>query len=77
MRFENAPEPVLFCDHFIRAQCVSKDLATWLRVYADIDRFRRHIDLKKVSSAGQNTISQARSYHLLFRFHQPQKREPL
>ena len=58
VRFENAPEPVLFCDHFIRAQCVSKDLATWLRVYADIDRFRRHIDLNKVSSAGQNTVSQ-------------------
>jgi type I restriction enzyme, S subunit len=53
------PEQALFCDHFIRARCVFESLAVWLRKYADTNRFRRHIDLKKVSSAGQNTISQA------------------
>lgn len=53
------PEPVLFCDHFIRARCVAPRSAAWLRFYADTARFRRYIDLKKVSSAGQNTVSQA------------------
>lgn len=52
------PEPMLFCDHFIRARCASPDLAVWLRLYADVERFRRYIDLNKVSSAGQNTINQ-------------------
>jgi type I restriction enzyme S subunit len=52
------PEQPLFCDHFIRARCVFESSAAWLRTYADTDRFRRYIDLKKVSSAGQNTISQ-------------------
>jgi len=49
---------VLFCDHFIRVRCVVSDLAVWLRAYGDSKRFRRFIDLNKVSSAGQNTISQ-------------------
>src|SRR6185437_10254923 len=53
------PERPLFCDHFIRARCVFRQTAAWLRTYADTNRFRHYIDLKKVSSAGQNTISQA------------------
>jgi len=52
------PEPALFCDHFIRARCTTSDLAAWLRAYGDVERFRRYVDLNKVSSAGQNTINQ-------------------
>lgn len=33
-------------------------LAVWLSEYGDVESFRRYIDLNKVSSAGQNTISQ-------------------
>lgn len=51
-------EDTLFCDHFIRARCVSPDLAIWLRLYTDVERFRRYVELNKVSSAGQNTINQ-------------------
>ena len=54
-----AEDEVLYCDHFIRARPVSKSLSPWLRAVADTDRFRRYIELKKVSSAGQNTINQA------------------
>lgn len=53
-----APTTALFCDHFIRAQTVLPCLGPWLRAYGDTQRFRRFVDLKKVSSAGQNTISQ-------------------
>jgi len=52
------PEEVLYCDHFIRVRCSTPDLAVWLRIYGDVERFRRYIDLNKVSSAGQNTVSQ-------------------
>ena len=51
-------EDTLFCDHFIRVRCAMTDLSSWLKLYADSERFRRYIDLNKVSSAGQNTISQ-------------------
>ncbi len=53
-----ASETVLYCDHFIRGRCGLPELAVWLRRYADVESFRRYIDLNKVSSAGQNTISQ-------------------
>ncbi len=52
------PEIALYCDHFIRARCVTSDMAIWLRNYSDVERCRRYIDLNKVSSAGQNTINQ-------------------
>src|SRR5574340_573546 len=51
-------EDTLFCDHFIRVRCANPGLSSWLNLYADSERFRRYIDLNKVSSAGQNTISQ-------------------
>ncbi|MBZ0096869.1 MAG: restriction endonuclease subunit S [Sulfuricella sp.] len=51
-------EDALFCDHFIRVRCANPNLSVWLRLYADSERFRRYIDLNKVSSAGQNTINQ-------------------
>lgn len=54
----HAPEVLIFCDHFIRARCLSLRLAQWIKIYADTDRFRRFVDVNKVSSAGQNTISQ-------------------
>ncbi len=56
--FKRSCKKILFCDHFIRAQCVSADTAAWLRNYADGGRFRSHVDHNKVSSAGQNTINQ-------------------
>lgn len=55
-------ETTLFCDHFIRATCVTSDLAAWLRTYSDVERFRRYIDHNKVSSAGQNTVNQGVLY---------------
>ena len=57
--FKSSHKKILFCDHFIRAQCISADTAAWLRIYADGDRFRGHVDHNKVSSAGQNTINQS------------------
>lgn len=54
----HSPVVMLYCDHFIRARCVTSDLAIWLRAYSDVERCRRYIDLNKVSSAGQNTINQ-------------------
>lgn len=50
--------PVLYCDHFIRIRLVAPEMASWLRYYADTERFRKHVERTKVSSAGQNTISQ-------------------
>jgi type I restriction enzyme S subunit len=50
-------ENVLYCDHFIRLR-LAIDVSQWLRLYADTERFRKHIEKTKVSSAGQNTISQ-------------------
>jgi type I restriction enzyme S subunit len=55
----NTPADVLYCDHFIRARCVMEYLAIWLGIYGDVERFRRYIDLNKVSSAGQNTVNQS------------------
>ncbi|MDA8242075.1 MAG: hypothetical protein M0Z67_17125 [Nitrospiraceae bacterium] len=54
----NISTQTLFCDHFIRLRTVKQTSARWLRLYTDTKRFRRFIDLNKVSSAGQNTISQ-------------------
>lgn len=52
------PGDVLYCDHFIRARFSGPAQALWLRMYSDVQRFRRYVDLNKVSSAGQNTINQ-------------------
>ena len=54
----HTPVVALYCDHFIRARCVTSDLAIWLSAYSDVERCRRYIALNKVSSAGQNTINQ-------------------
>ena len=49
---------VLFCDHFIRAKCMTVGLATWLRMCSETERFRSHVERTKVSSAGQHTVNQ-------------------
>ncbi|SDL98894.1 Type I restriction modification DNA specificity domain-containing protein [Geoalkalibacter ferrihydriticus] len=55
---EQLSEDVLYCDHFIRVRCVFPIIAGWLRNYSDAERYRKFIEHKKVSSAGQNTIAQ-------------------
>ncbi|TET34329.1 MAG: restriction endonuclease [Planctomycetota bacterium] len=57
--FENEDtEPVLYCDHFIRLKFRFPEIANWLRLYADSKTVRDYIYHKKISSAGQNTVSQ-------------------
>ena len=66
---------VLFCDHFIRAKCMTADTATWLRMCSDTERFRSHVERTKVSTAGQHTVSQG--VILPFAFPLPPEREAL
>lgn len=54
----NTGDDVLFCDHFIRARCMTVDLAMWLRMCSETERFRSHVERTKVSSAGQHTVNQ-------------------
>lgn len=54
----NTRDDVLFCDHFIRARCMTVDLAIWLRLCSETERFRSHVERTKVSSAGQHTVNQ-------------------
>lgn len=49
---------ILYCDHFIRGRMVLPFVSKWIRAYGDTQKFRRFVDQNKVSSAGQNTISQ-------------------
>jgi type I restriction enzyme S subunit len=58
IHFLGAKEPVLFCDHFIRVRLVPGVIAKLVRLYGDSPAFRWHVETTKVSSAGQNTISQ-------------------
>jgi type I restriction enzyme S subunit len=58
IRFTGAEEPILYCDHFIRVRVVEPSLSSFLRYYGDTQTARRYVDEHKVSTAGQNTISQ-------------------
>jgi type I restriction enzyme S subunit len=54
----NSPDVVLFCDHFIRIRLLDSSMARFVRYYADTGFVRKHVEQNKVSSAGQNTITQ-------------------
>jgi type I restriction enzyme S subunit len=56
--FGAANEPIAFCDHFIRFRPVLPETAPLLALNFDTERVRRYVDINKVSSAGQNTVSQ-------------------
>jgi type I restriction enzyme, S subunit len=58
IRFSESGEPVLFCDHFIRVRLRQPSMARFVRLYGDTKAAREHVNQNKVSSAGQNTISQ-------------------
>jgi type I restriction enzyme S subunit len=64
--FENSSEPIAFCDHFIRLRFAMPELTSFFVQYSGTRRARRYIDLNKVSSAGQNTISQTTMESLVF-----------
>lgn len=59
LRFSGAPEPVLACDHFIQLRFRVPEMGRYVRRFADTSPVRHFIDQNKVSSAGQNTVSQA------------------
>ena len=56
--FAENPEPVLFCDHFIRVRFHLPEMAGLIRYFGDTRNVRRFIEEHKVCSAGQNTVSQ-------------------
>ena len=56
--FAQNPEPVLFCDHFIRVRFHLPEMAHFIRYFGDARNVRRFIEEHKVCSAGQNTVSQ-------------------
>jgi type I restriction enzyme S subunit len=56
--FTHAPEPITYCDHFIRFRLNNPDMAPFYAMYFDTERARKFVELNRVSSAGQNTISQ-------------------
>jgi len=58
IHFTGSDEPITFCDHFIRFRLAFAELAQFLTMNFHTDRVRKYIDLNKVSSAGQNTVSQ-------------------
>jgi type I restriction enzyme S subunit len=64
--FGGADEPIAFCDHFIRFRFAVPEVASFFVRYSDTRRARRYVDLNKVSSAGQNTISQTTMESLVF-----------
>lgn len=47
-----------YCDHFIRFRLNEKTTAKFVKYFFNTSKARRYIDLNKVSSAGQNTVSQ-------------------
>lgn len=59
IRFTGADEPILFCDHFIQLRFTITELAHYIRLIGDTLLVRHFVDENKVSSAGQNTISQS------------------
>ncbi len=50
---------IAFCDHFIRFRLKQPYLAEWVQMYMNTSKMRKFVQLNKVSSAGQNTISQS------------------
>ncbi len=56
--FAESPEPVLFCDHFIRVRFHLPETSSFIRYFGDTRTVRRFIEEHKVCSAGQNTVSQ-------------------
>ncbi|MGC9521803.1 MAG: restriction endonuclease subunit S, partial [Anaerolineae bacterium] len=56
--FFDADLPIAFCDHFIRFRLVNPELVEPIAAFLHSDRVRKHVELHKVSSAGQNTVSQ-------------------
>lgn len=50
---------IAFCDHFIRFRLKQPYLAQWVQMYMNTSKMRKFVQLNKVSSAGQNTISQS------------------
>ncbi len=58
VRFTASDEPLLFCDHFIRLRLIHTDMTSFVRYFADTGLVRKFVEQNKVSSAGQNTISQ-------------------
>jgi type I restriction enzyme S subunit len=56
--FKASSEPIVFCDHFIRFRLAIPEITPFLSMCFDMDRVRRYVDINKVSSAGQNTVSQ-------------------
>ncbi len=58
IHFTGSDEAIAFCDHFIRFRLALAELADFLTMNFHTDRIRKYIDLNKVSSAGQNTVSQ-------------------
>jgi type I restriction enzyme S subunit len=64
--FEEADEPVAFCDHFIRFRFAVQELISFFVRYSQTRQARRYVDLNKVSSAGQNTVSQSTMLSLVF-----------
>lgn len=57
--FRHHTEPVIYCDHFIRFRFIIPEMAPFLSLYFNDERARKYIEYNHVSSAGQNTISQA------------------
>jgi type I restriction enzyme S subunit len=58
VRSGDQSDSVLFCDHFIRVRLCVPEMAGFIRYYGETQPVRHFIDERKVSSAGQNTISQ-------------------
>lgn len=56
--FQNFPEQITFCDHFIRFRLIEPEISLFYSMYFNSDRARKFIEQNRVSSAGQNTISQ-------------------
>ncbi|MEN6622340.1 MAG: restriction endonuclease subunit S [Smithella sp.] len=52
-------EPIAFCDHFIRYRLKYSEMAAFIQITFNSEGARKYIEENRVSSAGQNTISQA------------------
>jgi type I restriction enzyme S subunit len=58
IRYKPVPEPITFCDHFIRFQFVDPAMAPLFSMYFETEMVRKYVDINMVSTAGQNTVSQ-------------------
>ena len=57
---------IAYCDHFIRLRLNCKALTEWVCRLGDTKSFRKYINDHKVSSAGQNTVSQGTLNNFIF-----------